>query len=132
MVIKMKRLFWLVLFASSVIFGEAPSPLTRHVCTASSARNSSIDDVPAIREALSRCGNGGIIVIPAGEIFSIHTPLDFSNCSGCEFQLEGTLKVSENLEFWEQKIIFLIRNVSNAIFHSLTGSELIDGSGQKY
>ena len=132
MVLERKKLVWLVLFAYSAIFGQVCSLPKRNVCTPSSSRNSSIDDVPAIREALLTCGNGGTIVISAGETFNIRTPLDFSDCSGCDFQLEGTLKVSEDLDFWEHKIIFLIQNVSNAIFHSLTDSGLIDGSGQQY
>ena len=68
----------------------------------------SIDDVPAISEALSTCGNGGTIIIPANETFMIRSPLDFSNCSACDFQLEGTLKLSDDLVYWERKIAFLI------------------------
>lgn len=132
MIVKVKLTFWLIVLACSALSGHGSLVSKENICTPSSARNSSIDDVPAIEEALSRCGNGGTIVIPANETFNIRTPLDFSNCSGCDFQLEGTLKVSEDLQFWEYKIVFLIRNVANAIFHSLTGSGLIDGSGQKY
>lgn len=65
-------------------------------------------------------------------MFMIRSPLDFSNCSACDFQLEGTLKLSDDLDYWERKIAFLIANASGAIFHSLAGAGLIDGSGQKY
>lgn len=128
----MKKLLWLALVASITVLDQT-SPLTKqNVCTPSSARNSSVDDVPAISEALSACGNGGTIVIPAGETFTIRSPLDFRNCSGCNFQIEGTLKVSVDIDYWQHKTVFLVTNVSGATFHSLTGLGLIDGSGQKY
>jgi galacturan 1,4-alpha-galacturonidase len=82
---------------------------------------------------LSTCGNGGTIIIPAGETFMIRTPLDFRNCSGCNFQIEGTLKVSDDLAYWEGRTaFFMLQNVTGATFHSLTGSGVIDGNGQKY
>ena len=132
MYLHMKTAFWLILFISSITCDQASSLLNDKICKPSSARNSSVDDVPAIREALSTCGNGGTIIISANETFMIRSPIDFSNCSACDFQLEGTLKLSDDLNYWERKIAFLITNVSGAIFHSLTGAGVIDGSGQKY
>ena len=103
---RVKRLFWLVLLAFSAVLGQ-DSPLTNpNTCTPSSAGNSSIDDVPAISKALSTCGNGGTIIIPAGETFMIRSPLGFQNCSGCNFQIEGTLKVSDDLHYWRVKLPF--------------------------
>jgi galacturan 1,4-alpha-galacturonidase len=132
MVIEIKSLLWLTLLAFNIVFDQVSSLSEQETCKPVSARNSSVDDVPAIREALSTCGNGGTIIISAGETFTIRSPLDFSNCSACDFQIEGTLKVSEDLDYWEHKTVFLISNVSGATFHSLTGSGLIDGSGQIY
>ena len=128
-----KGLFLLVLFASSALLGQASLRSKGSTCTPKSAGDISIDDVPAIREALSACGNGGTIVIPAGETFMIRTPLEFTGCHNCDFQIEGTLKVSDDLEYWEdKKAFFLLENIVGATLHSLTGSGLIDGSGQKY
>lgn len=129
-----KYFFWLTLLTFNVIFNQVRSLTTNeNVCKPLSARNVSIDDVPAIEKALSECGSGGTIIIPANETFVIRSPLNFNNCRACDFQIEGTLKLSDdNLQFWEKKIAFLIENVSGAKFHSLTGSGLIDGSGQKY
>lgn len=105
----------------------------QNTCTPQSAGDTSVDDVPAISKALAECGNAGTIIIPAGEIFMIRTPLDFRNCHSCTFQIEGTLKVSDDLDYWEGKAAFLlIQNVTGIVFESLTGSGIIDGSGQKY
>ena len=133
MVMQKKTVFWLFLFTSNTILAQAAILKRQGTCTPSSAGNSSIDDVPAISKALSTCGDGGTIIISAGQTFMIRSPLDFSNCHGCNFQIDGTLKVSDDLDYWENKpAFFLVSNVVGATFHSLTGSGLIDGSGQKY
>ncbi len=126
-----KKLIWFTLFASSTVFGQV-SPLSKQdTCTPSSAGDPSVDNVPAISKALSTCGKGGTIVIPAGKTFMIRSPLDFSNCNACEFQIEGTLKASDDLAYWERKAtIFWLSNVAGATIRSLTGSGTIDGSGQ--
>ena len=128
-----RQFFWLIVIVTSIVFDQVSSLTKENICKPLSARNSSIDDVPAIYDALVTCGNGGTIIIPANETFMIRTPLDFRHCNACSFQIEGTLKLSDDdLDFWEDKIAFLLVNVSRAIFQSLTGSGLIDGSGQKY
>ena len=83
---QIKKLFWLT------VFDQVCSLTKENICKPSSARNNSIDDVRAIHEALSTCGNGGTIIISANETFMIRSVLDFSNCSACDFQLEGTPK----------------------------------------
>ncbi|CAF1502399.1 unnamed protein product [Adineta ricciae] len=121
--------FFLIYF----IFLNVSLSFGKTVCKPTSAGNSSIDDVPAIHQALSMCGNGGIIIIPAGQIFTIRSPLNFQDCHSCDFQIEGTLKVFDDLEYWqEKKAFFVFTNVKDGTFHSLTGQGLIDGSGQKF
>ena len=134
MIVQIKILLWLTLVSSNTVRSQLVVPLTNQTtCTPQSAGDTSIDDVPAISKALAECGNGGTIVIPTGKTFMIRTPLDFTNCSACTFQIEGTLKVSDDLDYWEGKGSFLLlENVHTATFHSLTGSGTIDGSGQKY
>lgn len=103
----------------------------RATCTPASAGDSSKDDVPAIEAALSSCGSGGVIVIPAGKTYAIRTTLSFAGCVGCEFRVEGTLKASNDLTYWEGKTaIFLMSSIKSATVRSLTGTGLIDGNGQ--
>jgi galacturan 1,4-alpha-galacturonidase len=85
MMTQMKILFWLILVASITVLVDASPLLKQQTCTPSSARNSSVDDVPAINEALSTCGNGGTIIIPVGETFMIRSPLYFKDCKACNF-----------------------------------------------
>lgn len=103
----------------------------RATCTPTSAGNEATDDTPAITKALADCGNGGIILIPAGKTYSIRTTLSFAGCKSCDFQIEGTLKASDDLDYWEGKnSIFQIESITGAKIHSLTGTGSIDGNGQ--
>lgn len=107
------------------------TPIRRATCTPTSAGNEATDDTPAITEALASCGNGGIILIPAGKTYSIRTTLSFAGCKNCDFQIEGTLKASDDLDYWEGKrSIFQIESITGAKIHSLTGTGSIDGNGQ--
>ena len=103
----------------------------RATCTPITAGNASTDDVPAIEAAFQSCGAGGIIVIPAGKTYMLRSTLDFTGCSNCDFQLEGTLKASDDTSFWNGKnAIISVSGIEVAKIHSVTGSGLIDGNGQ--
>ena len=50
--------------------------LNDEICTPGCAGDKSVDDVPAIREALNICGNGGRIIISVNKTFMIRPPFD--------------------------------------------------------
>ncbi|KFZ06538.1 hypothetical protein V501_07326 [Pseudogymnoascus sp. VKM F-4519 (FW-2642)] len=103
----------------------------RATCTPVSAGNSGIDDSPAIRDAISSCGAGGTIVIPQGVTYAIRSSVDFKGCTGCIFNIEGTLKASDDLDYWYyHSEIFLMSGVKGATVQSLLGTGVIDGNGQ--
>ncbi|PSN70784.1 pectin lyase-like protein [Corynespora cassiicola Philippines] len=118
---------------------SAPSPALiapdkvakRATCTPTSAGSASIDDVPSIKSALSQCGNGGTIVLPAGTTYMLNSQLDLSACHNCDIQLEGRLKASPDVDFWNNKRWMIQFNgAQGARFRSLTGTGEIDGNGQ--
>jgi len=91
----------------------------RGICTVSSFNDPLVDDVPKIIAALRECGDTGTIIFPAGKTFNIRSPLDLSLCSRCQIQLDGTLKVSEDWDYWQkQSAAILIPNASNMVFTS--------------
>ncbi|KAF8608536.1 pectin lyase-like protein [Ceratobasidium sp. AG-I] len=111
-------------------------------CVVSSAGNSSVSDVPAIKAAFASCGNGGIIQFPAGKTYAINELLKIQGCNGCEVQLEGTLKLKDDITLWNKQaqpfafqdsyLSIIVDGAKNMKFHSLTGKGLIDGSGQAW
>jgi galacturan 1,4-alpha-galacturonidase len=106
------------------------APQKRATCTVASAGDLAKDDVPNITNALQQCGSGGIIVFSAGKTYSIRSVLEFTSCSNCEVQIEGTLKVSDDTSYWAGKrAIFHLNGIKGATIHSKTGSRLIDGNG---
>lgn len=110
---------------------EAAAVAKRATCTPASAGSSSTDDVPAIAAAIASCGNGGTIVIPAGVTYAIRSTLNFTGCTGCIFNIEGTLKASDDLDFWEgETAIISMNGINTATIQSLTGTGVIDGNGQ--
>ncbi|KAJ7448953.1 glycoside hydrolase family 28 protein [Mycena latifolia] len=126
-----------LLFALCVLHAWA-TPTTvelakRATCTPASAGNAATDDVPAIAAAFQTCGNGGIIVIPAGKVYTLRSVLTFSGCVNCDFQIEGTLKLSNDLTFWNGKsTIISISAINGARMRSVTGTGIVDGTGAPY
>ena len=100
-------------------------------CTPFNGGSSSVDDTPAIEFSISQCGNGGIIVIPAGYTFYLNTALTFAGCIGCDFQIEGTIIASDDTDYWStQTNIISVDSITGAQIHSVTGTGLLDGNGQ--
>ncbi|KAK1222935.1 hypothetical protein PQX77_014212 [Marasmius sp. AFHP31] len=123
------------ILTSLVCAAAHPSTLTkRATCTVNSAGSDSVDDVPAIEAAMKSCGNGGIILLPAEQIFTIRSTWDFTGCTNCEVQIEGTLKLSDDdLDSWDHvKGAILLTNITGATIHSKTGSGVFEGNGVLY
>lgn len=116
---------------SNVLQSPSPALNARAVCTPTAGGSSSVDDTPAISSAISSCGNGGTIVIPAGTTYYLNTYLDFNGCSGCDFQVEGLLKFASDTDYWEGKTAMInVEDIDGLKIRSLTGSGVIDGNGQ--
>ena len=103
----------------------------RATCTPASLGNTQLDDTPAIAAAIASCGNGGTIVLPAGTTYSLRSMLEFTGCTNCDFQIEGTLKASDDTTYWATASGMIYLNGINGVkIRSLTGSGVLDGNGQ--
>ncbi|CAG7943459.1 unnamed protein product [Penicillium olsonii] len=123
----------LALFASALALPESTKSLNAraNTCTPKSGGSASTDDVPAIASAISSCGKGGTIVIPAGTTYYLNSVLDFAGCAGCDFQVEGLLKLSSSTDYWEGRTAMInVKNIDGIKIRSLTGKGVIDGNGQ--
>ncbi|KAF2194340.1 glycoside hydrolase family 28 protein, partial [Zopfia rhizophila CBS 207.26] len=92
-----------------------------------------LDDTPLINDAILNCGNGGTIVLPADQIYSIRSPFNFSACHGCDFQVEGTLLMSSDISLWAGKdALFSLAGKKDVTIRSVTGTGAIDGNSIAY
>ncbi|KAJ7746292.1 glycoside hydrolase family 28 protein [Mycena metata] len=126
---------FLFLFVSTFQAWATPTAdlAKRATCTPVSAGDAGKDDVPAIEAAFKSCGNGGVIVIPAGLTYAIRSTLSFTGCVNCDFQIEGTLKMSEDLTFWDGvSTVISINAINGGMMRSVTGTGVIDGNGVPY
>lgn len=110
-------------------------PAAENTCIVAANGFEAIDDSPAINDALTKCGNGGTIVLPADQYYSIYTPIDFSNCHNCDFQIEGKLIMATSalLSFAKyDRSVFTIANATGVRIRSITGSGVIDGNAYSW
>ncbi|KAF2800718.1 glycoside hydrolase family 28 protein [Melanomma pulvis-pyrius CBS 109.77] len=129
---------WLTIsFALAFGLLTAASPATgtkRAICTPFAEGWEMIDDSIAINKAIVDCGNGGTIVLPADQIYSIRSQLDFTPCKNCDFQLEGQFLISrDEWTYWNSVgSIIKVAGVNGAKIRSLTGKGFIDGNAIDY
>ena len=116
--------------------GSAKFLPKRDPCTPLANGYEMIDDTPAINAALVACGNGGTIILPASETYSIRTPIDFTPCKNCDFQIEGTLIAARGQwDYWNDKntaSIWRMDGVKGVRIRSVTGSGVVDGNAIDY
>ena len=101
----------------------------RATCTPLAQGFDALDDTPLINDAIVKCGDGGTIVLPADQIYSIRSPFNFSACHGCDFQVEGTLLMSSDTSLWTGKdALFSLPGMKDITIRSVTGTGVIDGN----
>ncbi|KAI8629139.1 glycoside hydrolase family 28 protein [Xylariaceae sp. FL1651] len=124
------RLLILSGIASSVTLPPSRVVERATTCTPKAGGSSSIDDVPAIQSAIVACPSG-TIVIPASTTYYVNSVFSFKGCTGCTLQIDGTLKVASDTDYWEGRdAIFDMSSITGAKVYSSTGSGVIDGNGQ--
>ncbi|KAF2714499.1 glycoside hydrolase family 28 protein [Pleomassaria siparia CBS 279.74] len=125
----MFRLLPLALIASISCAATVPSRVQERATTCTPTSGTS-DDTLTIQSAIAQCPSG-TIVIPASTTYAINSALSFEGCSGCTLQIEGTLKVSDDTDYWNGKSdVFTLDGITGAKIYSSTGTGVIDGNGQ--
>jgi galacturan 1,4-alpha-galacturonidase len=77
----------------------------RKTCVVPSYGDATKSDVPAIKKAFKQCGAGGIIKFTRGITYQVNDFLEMEGCTGCEVQLDGTLKQSDNITHWQTQYV---------------------------
>ncbi|KAG8709909.1 hypothetical protein FRC09_000401 [Ceratobasidium sp. 395] len=137
--------------ASTELIETRATPPT---CIIPSNGNVNKSDTPAILSAFQKCGNGGRIVFSENTTYALNDLTVMTPCNGCNVELEGTLRMSDNITYWlknttdstnitdttypnlvyyefQDSVAYLVlKNWKNASLVSKTGKGLIDGKGQ--
>jgi hypothetical protein len=120
------------LIGPSIQSGLVPIHRRAH-CTVLAGGYEAIDDAISINDAIKECGNAGTIVLPSGQVYSVRSPIDFSQCHDCDVQLEGELLFANDRTLWANQLAFISFNgVHGARFRSLTGRGLVDGNAETF
>ncbi|KAL7931459.1 glycoside hydrolase family 28 protein [Trichoderma chlorosporum] len=87
------------------------------------------DDAPAIRDAFSKCGNGGKVVFQKDTTYSIQTALQLHNLKDVQVDMFGTLEYSTDVRYWIlHGSYYYFQNISIAM--EFSGEDItIDGHG---
>ncbi|KAG9077996.1 hypothetical protein FRC06_008597, partial [Ceratobasidium sp. 370] len=125
-------------------------------CIVPSNGNVNKSDTPAIISAFKTCGNGGRIVFSENKTYALNDLTIMTPCVGCHIELEGTLRLSDNITYWlknttdstnitdttypnlvyykfQDSVAYLVlKNWKHASFVSKTGKGLVDGMGQRW
>ncbi|CAE6462418.1 unnamed protein product [Rhizoctonia solani] len=127
---------------------------TTKLCIIPSYRDLDKSDTPAIHAAFKKCGLNGRIIFQENTTYALNELTIFAPCKNCTVELEGTLRLSDNMTYWlknatdttnltpatypnlvyypfQDTVAYLIlKDWENASLVSKTGKGLIDGAGQ--
>ncbi|CUA77864.1 hypothetical protein RSOLAG22IIIB_06837 [Rhizoctonia solani] len=113
-------------------------------------------DTPAIHAAFKKCGQKGRIIFKESATYALNELTIFAPCKGCTVELEGTLRLSDNISYWlknatntanltsatypnlayyalQDTVAYLIlKDWENSSLVSKSGKGVIDGAGQAW
>jgi galacturan 1,4-alpha-galacturonidase len=101
----------------------------RPLCVVETSRNET-DSGPALHDCLSLCGDGGVIRFLYGSTYTLGSTWNFTGCNGCEVQVEGTIRATNDSTYWfGQASMLSISGARDVVITSRNGTGLIDGNG---
>jgi galacturan 1,4-alpha-galacturonidase len=84
----------------------------------------------SILAAFERCNNGGIVVFPPGETFTVAGPLDLTFLKNIDVAILGTIYMSDDYKYWSTHL-FNYAYQNAALFWRFGGEDInIFGLGQ--
>ncbi|KAG8730494.1 hypothetical protein FRC11_006570 [Ceratobasidium sp. 423] len=123
-------------------------------CVVPSYGNLNKSDTPAIHAAFKKCGKGGHIIFKENTTYALNELTIMTPCKSCTVELEGTLRLSDNITYWLKnatntanltsatypRLVYysfqdtfaylILKDWKKSSLVSKTGKGLIDGAGQ--
>jgi galacturan 1,4-alpha-galacturonidase len=114
------------------------SPARNRTCLVDSHNDGVTDDSDSITETLASCNEGGHVIFPESLTYQVHKPLDMTNLSNVDIDIQGYITFSDDLKYWLNNS-FNLQYQNATSFFMLGGSDVnvygggtLDGSGQPW
>ncbi|KAF1952874.1 pectin lyase-like protein [Byssothecium circinans] len=112
------------------------SPVRTKNCTVKSYGVDGKDDSEYILSAIKECNNGGHVIFPKGNKYTIGTALDLTFLKHIDLDIRGTIQFSNDTDYWQANAFnHTFQNATT--FFQLGGSDVnvygggtLDGNGQ--
>ncbi|KAK3938448.1 exopolygalacturonase [Diplogelasinospora grovesii] len=114
-----------------------PSPPRRSkVCVVKTHGDGVTDDSDSILSAFHECNNGGHVLFPRGETYTIGTAMDWTFLKHIDIDIQGRIQFTNDTTYWQANSFrFIFQNVTS--FFKLGGEDVwiygggtLDGNGQ--
>ncbi|PSN65120.1 pectin lyase-like protein [Corynespora cassiicola Philippines] len=111
------------------------SPGRTKTCTVKSSGNGT-DDSAAILSAIKKCNNGGTVVFPKDQRFTIGTALDLTFLKHIDLDIQGYIQFTNDTDYWQANSFKHTFQNSSTFFQlggqdvNVYGGGTLDGNGQ--
>ncbi|KNG47716.1 glycoside hydrolase family 28 protein [Stemphylium lycopersici] len=113
----------------------AESPARNKTCTLK-ALGGGQDDSDNILAAVKKCNNGGHVVFPEGQDFTIGTALDLTFLKSIDLDIQGTITFTNDTDYWQANSFKQVFQNATTFFQlggkdvNVYGGGTLDGNGQ--
>ncbi|KAH8723772.1 pectin lyase fold/virulence factor [Phaeosphaeriaceae sp. PMI808] len=113
------------------------SPDRTKICVLQAIGNGS-DDSANILDAIKQCNNGGHVVFPKGQKFTIGTALDLTFLNHIDLDIQGTIQFTNDTNYWQKNAFYQTFQNATTFFQlggndvNVYGGGTLDGNGQAW
>lgn len=114
------------------------SPARNRTCIVESHNNKSLDDSSYISNAIHDCNGGGHVIFTKAQSYVIGKPLNMSDLSHIDLDIQGKITFTDNLTYWQINAFDLDYQNSTSFFLlggedvNVYGGGVLDGNGQPW
>ncbi|CAE7030548.1 Exopolygalacturonase [Pyrenophora teres f. teres] len=102
------------------------------------ARGNGKDDSKNILKAIKNCNNGGHVVFPKDQHFTIGTALDLTFLNNIDLDIQGTIQFTNDTDYWQANSFKQVFQNATTFFQlggqdiNVYGGGTLDGNGQAW
>ncbi|KAF1837172.1 pectin lyase-like protein [Decorospora gaudefroyi] len=113
------------------------SPARKKTCTVN-ALGDGKDDSSNILKAIKKCNNGGHVVFPEDQKFTVGTALDLTFLKHIDLDIQGTIQFTNDTDYWQANSFRHVFQNATTFFQiggqdiNIYGGGTLDGNGQAW